>query len=218
MARRQTRPIGRLGSVQRHNRYDGYRWSGSQNDDTNERITSGLGWFSLGLGVTQLVAPGGLNTLIGAPNTETARSLQGIVGLREIAAGIGILHAVPPGRLALGRVAGDLMDLVLLGSAFTARGSGRARLDDGDGQRPRGRPRWTCTSAIQVTRKGGSTRRSSEGGGVHTRKTVTVGRSPEEVYRFWHDFENLPRFMRHLESVEIGRAGGRTGGRKAPPG
>jgi uncharacterized membrane protein len=30
-----------------------------------------------------------------------------------------------------------------------------------------------------------------------------VNRSPEECYRFWHDFENFPRFMSHLESVRV---------------
>jgi uncharacterized membrane protein len=33
--------------------------------------------------------------------------------------------------------------------------------------------------------------------------SVLVNVSPEEAYRFWHNFENLPRFMRHLESVEV---------------
>jgi uncharacterized membrane protein len=33
-------------------------------------------------------------------------------------------------------------------------------------------------------------------------KSITVGRPREEVYAFWHDFENLPRFMYHLEFVE----------------
>jgi uncharacterized membrane protein len=37
--------------------------------------------------------------------------------------------------------------------------------------------------------------------GVWVKKTFTVNRSPEECYRFWHDFENLPRFMTHLKSV-----------------
>ena len=35
------------------------------------------------------------------------------------------------------------------------------------------------------------------------RKAITVNRPPEEVYRFWHDFRNLPRFMHHLESVQV---------------
>jgi uncharacterized membrane protein len=33
-------------------------------------------------------------------------------------------------------------------------------------------------------------------------KTITILRQPHEVYEFWRDFENLPRFMYHLEHVE----------------
>jgi uncharacterized membrane protein len=39
--------------------------------------------------------------------------------------------------------------------------------------------------------------------GIHVRKSITVNRPPEELYRFWHNFENLPRFMNHLESVQV---------------
>lgn len=38
--------------------------------------------------------------------------------------------------------------------------------------------------------------------GVHVQRAVTIQRSPEELYREWRNFENLPRFMRHLESVK----------------
>ncbi|AWS48393.1 cyclase [Streptosporangium sp. 'caverna'] len=31
---------------------------------------------------------------------------------------------------------------------------------------------------------------------------ITINRPREEVYRYWRDVENLPRFMTHLESVE----------------
>ncbi|HSB74175.1 MAG TPA: SRPBCC family protein [Terriglobales bacterium] len=41
---------------------------------------------------------------------------------------------------------------------------------------------------------------------IRVRKAVSVDKSPEELYRFWHDFENLPRFLRHLQSVRS-RAG-----------
>lgn len=34
-------------------------------------------------------------------------------------------------------------------------------------------------------------------------KTVTINKSPAELYRFWHDFENLPRFMKHLKFVRV---------------
>ncbi len=39
--------------------------------------------------------------------------------------------------------------------------------------------------------------------GVRVEKTVTINKSPEELYRFWRNFENLPRFMTHLESVHV---------------
>ncbi len=34
-------------------------------------------------------------------------------------------------------------------------------------------------------------------------KAMTINRSPEELYRFWRNFENLPTVMRHLESVTV---------------
>ena len=36
---------------------------------------------------------------------------------------------------------------------------------------------------------------------IKVEESVTVNRSPAEVYRFWRRLENLPRFMDHLESV-----------------
>jgi uncharacterized membrane protein len=37
----------------------------------------------------------------------------------------------------------------------------------------------------------------------HVSKSVTVNRPIADVYQFWRDFENLPRFMQHLEAVEV---------------
>jgi uncharacterized membrane protein len=37
--------------------------------------------------------------------------------------------------------------------------------------------------------------------GIKINKSVTVNAQPEDVYRFWRDFENLPRFMKHVTSV-----------------
>ncbi len=34
-------------------------------------------------------------------------------------------------------------------------------------------------------------------------KSITINKSPAELYDFWHNFENLPRFMNHLESVKV---------------
>ena len=39
--------------------------------------------------------------------------------------------------------------------------------------------------------------------GTRVRKSITVNRPADEVYGFWRNFENLPRFMKHLESVQM---------------
>lgn len=38
---------------------------------------------------------------------------------------------------------------------------------------------------------------------IQVDKTVLINRTPEDLYRFWHNFENLPGFMKHLESVQV---------------
>jgi uncharacterized membrane protein len=50
---------------------------------------------------------------------------------------------------------------------------------------------------------GEDTRRALSGpGGVTVDESVTINRPVAELYRFWRNLENLPRFMSHLESVE----------------
>jgi uncharacterized membrane protein len=44
---------------------------------------------------------------------------------------------------------------------------------------------------------------------VRVEHVVTVNRNIHDVYAFWKDFENFPRFMRHLDSVH------RTGDRRS---
>lgn len=48
--------------------------------------------------------------------------------------------------------------------------------------------------------EGGAMRRRARP--VKIEHTVTVNRPVEEVYSFWRNLENLPRFMTHLHSVE----------------
>jgi uncharacterized membrane protein len=50
----------------------------------------------------------------------------------------------------------------------------------------------------------GDTRRALGGsGGVLVDEAVTIDVPVDEVFRFWRNFENLPRFMKHLESVKM---------------
>ncbi|HXG54465.1 MAG TPA: SRPBCC family protein [Vicinamibacterales bacterium] len=50
----------------------------------------------------------------------------------------------------------------------------------------------------------GADTRAALGGaaGVNVDESVTINRPIGELYRFWRNLENLPRFMTHLQSVE----------------
>ncbi|MBW4525326.1 MAG: SRPBCC family protein [Phormidium tanganyikae FI6-MK23] len=41
-------------------------------------------------------------------------------------------------------------------------------------------------------------------------KTVTIDRPAEELYNYWHNFENLPTFMKHVKSVTVSEGGKRS--------
>src|SRR5947209_4230603 len=82
-----------------------------------------FGWFSIGLGAVELVAPGALVRFVGTARTGLVRGF----GLREIAAGIGILTSERMTPWVWGRVAGDALDLAALAVAV-ARGRRRNAL------------------------------------------------------------------------------------------
>ena len=39
--------------------------------------------------------------------------------------------------------------------------------------------------------------------GVHVYESITINRPPGELFSFWRDFSNLPRFMEHLDNVQV---------------
>ena len=41
------------------------------------------------------------------------------------------------------------------------------------------------------------------GRGIRVEKSVIINASPEQLFAFWRNFENLPRFMDHLKSVSV---------------
>ena len=68
-----------------------------------ESINQFLGWFSVGLGVTQLLAPRALGRAIGVGEQTTVMRLCGV---REIVSGLGLLSGRAPATFAMARVAG----------------------------------------------------------------------------------------------------------------
>jgi uncharacterized membrane protein len=173
----------------------------NQRLDDPERFARGLGWFSIGLGLAQIAAPRGVARMIGIDDDETNRNTMFAIGVRELASGVGILTREHPVVPVWSRVGGDVMDLALLGRALRSDHSHRRRvtaaaaavigvavLDVMAGQ------------SLAGQRGTGAERRRQ---GIQVRKAITIERPADEVYRFWRNFENLPRFMQHLERVRV---------------
>jgi uncharacterized membrane protein len=196
---RRTRD-GNGAQAQRGRQREQWQSNGAE-EPRDERLAKALGWFSIGLGVAQLVAPGRMARLIGVDDDGESRAVMRTVGVRELTAGVGILSRPTPAGWLWTRVAGDMMDLALLGRALgsdnnernrvaaaTAAVLGVTALD------------VLCGTQLSQRSEGSKTGRAKDHT-IRLRTAITVYRPGEEVYRFWRNFENLPRFMDHLESV-----------------
>jgi hypothetical protein len=80
----------------------------------HERLARGLGLFSIGLGLAEVLAPHGLCRALGMQGSE---NLVRTYGAREIATGVAILASHDPTPWIWGRVAGDALDLATLAAA-----------------------------------------------------------------------------------------------------
>src|SRR5947209_1586526 len=74
-----------------------------------EQLARGLGWFGIGLGLAEVLAPRGLAKFIGLRKDHTL--LLRLFGLREIASGVAILAQRRPTEGVWSRVVGDALDL-----------------------------------------------------------------------------------------------------------
>ncbi len=87
------------------------------------RTARALGWFSIGLGVAELLLP---QTMARAAGMRPGReALVRACGLREVVTGLGLLMARNPTPWLWARVGGDAVDLAALGSE-AGRASPRA--------------------------------------------------------------------------------------------
>lgn len=79
-----------------------------------DRLARALGWFSIGLGLTELVAPGKLARTLGLDDKE---GLIRAYGARELASAVPTLSVDKPIGLAA-RIGGDALDLATLATAL----------------------------------------------------------------------------------------------------
>jgi len=94
--------------------------------------------------------------------------------------------AIRQGRGGLRRVT-----LPLAGALLGRAVSGRCPVNQAIGRNSARRDRVSSVASI------------GRGEGVRVEQTVRIARPADELYRFWRNLENLPRFMDHLESVHV---------------
>lgn len=83
-----------------------------------KKVGLGLGVFSVGLGLLEGAAPGRLARWLGVDG-NTAKTVIGLFGARELFAGGMLLRGPAVSTNAWNRVIGDAIDLGALGLAFT---------------------------------------------------------------------------------------------------
>ena len=157
-----------------------------------------LGWFSVGLGVTSLLAPHEMARLIGIDDGSPA--MLRLVGVREIVNGVGILTQPDPTPWLWARVGGDAMDLALLRSAMESPDADHLRLTAATAAVLG----LTAVDVLCGLRASGAPAEAPQPSQpVRAIAAVTIHAPVAQVYGFWEGFRNLPRFMNDLASVQI---------------
>src|SRR5947209_1800924 len=177
-----------------------YRAYAQQPGDGVEKLATGLGWFSIGLGLSELLFPGALARFIGVSDDSGTRKLLRFYGLREIGAGVGILTQPTSATWVGSRVAGDLLDIASLGKAMISSDNDRTRLAASTAA-------VLGVTALDVYCTGklsnGNNGSDKRNGRTRVVRVTLINRQPEELYRYWRDFANLPKFMNNLQSVQV---------------
>jgi uncharacterized membrane protein len=159
-------------------------------DPHADDIARGLGWFSVGIGLAQILAPRAVCRIAGLPQVPAFTRLCGI---RELVCGIGILTQRDPTPWLKARIAGDAMDFACLVAAAPVSGSRGARLTVAAAA-----VAGVTVVDVYCSRELSDDRRPAP---LHVRTSLAIARPPEALYRFWRNLSNLPTVMPHLKSV-----------------
>lgn len=163
-----------------------------------EQAALALGWLSIGVGLAELLAPRGVARAIGIPNAST--TVLRSFGVREIGAGLAIINEPDRPAWLWSRVGGDAVDLAYLGSALNGYNN-NTRVGAAIGA-VLGVTALDIVTAARLRRAATTRTMPREDRAVRIEEVTTINRSVHDVYQFWHQFENFPKFMRHLDSVE----------------
>lgn len=172
-------------------------------DDRARALTRRLGWASIALAAPQLARPDAVARAAGVDDAAEAPNFIFAVGARELLHAVALLAG--PSSMIWTRVAGDAVDLTVLNRARSARRGGRRSRASAATMAVAGITALDLYAAVRSRRA----RQHGKGrpGPLKVDASISVNRPPQEAYDYWRDFERLPTFMRHLQSVTVGADG-----------
>jgi uncharacterized membrane protein len=152
------------------------------------RIAGALGIFSIGLGAVEFLAPGTVAKLLGARQPSWLRWF----GLREMAAGLGILSGKGTAFWMWSRVFGDILDVGALLKLATSRRRNEPQTGVATAA-VLGVTALDVWCATELSKKAGEYNRVVE--------KITVGRPAEDLYKMWRDPATLAQIHAHIAEV-----------------
>jgi len=138
-----------------------------------------LGWFSIGLGTMQVAAPAAVCKLIGASGEGRSKTVMRLMGARELGHGTAILTSARPTAGVASRIAGDALDVAMLG-LVAAQNPGR-----------RARTAFGLVNVLPIVvadvmeTKHLARKRGPKHSGKQVVKSVTINRPRDEVEAAW---------------------------------
>jgi uncharacterized membrane protein len=170
-----------------------FRSQPRSHESLDAALSRGLGWFSVALGLAELAIPGAVAKVIGVESRGRKSWLVRALGARELMSGLALLIQPHRPLPVWSRVAGDIMDLALLGFATQSGRNHSSRLAG------------TLAAVAGVTAldliAARRTQRAYNEANRPVIFSVTINKPPAEVYAFYRRLSRLPLFMDYLESV-----------------
>jgi uncharacterized membrane protein len=160
---------------------------------SSDAVARALGVLSAGLGAPMVARPDVVDRIAGIDPSRVRRLVTMAVGVREFGAATGLLLRPGPAWL-WARVAGDAMDLGALGTAL-------ANHDRRDHRWRRTVGATAVIAGIAAVDLAAALVRTRRGTTVEMTGATTVLKPADEVYDYWHRWENFSTFMAHVEEV-----------------
>ena len=166
--------------------------------ETAHSVARGLGWFSIGLGLAEVLAPRALTRGLGMEGHE---QIVQAYGVREIATGIGILSSNQPAPWIWGRVGGDALDIATLATGLQQDNPKKENVELALARRCRryGAGCHLC-SFTRAAHARHESKRVARRPAIDYHRRTGFPKSPEQMRGAARDFE-VPRDMRTPEPL-----------------